>query len=83
MKQQDEPDSRGYYRRMQSAVEELLILKGVFTGADVEREVKAMESRNPGRGAKMVARAWVDPVFKARALRPRRRNWASPWGRCA
>ncbi len=61
-------DSRGYYRRMQSAIEELLILKGVFTGADVEREVVAMESRNPGRGAQMVARAWVDPAYKARAL---------------
>jgi nitrile hydratase len=68
MKQQDEPDSRGYYRRMQSAIEELLILKGVFTGADVEREVKAMGSRDPGRGAAMVARAWVDPAYKARAL---------------
>jgi nitrile hydratase subunit alpha len=61
-------DSRGYYRRMQSAIEELLILKGVFTGADVEREVTAMESRNPGRGAKMVARAWIDPAYKARAV---------------
>lgn len=62
-------DSRGYYRRMQSAIEELLILKGVFTGADVEREVSAMEERNPGRGAAMVARAWVDPAYKSRALR--------------
>ena len=61
-------DSRGYYRRMQSAIEELLILKGVFTGADVEREVAAMERRTPERGAKMVARAWVDPAYKARAL---------------
>jgi nitrile hydratase subunit alpha len=68
MKQPDEPDSRGYYRRMQSAIEELLILKGVFTGADVEREVKAMDSRDPGRGAEMVARAWVDPAYKARAI---------------
>jgi nitrile hydratase len=68
MNQQDEVDSRGYYRRMQSAIEELLILKGVFSRADVEREVKAMESRTPERGAKMVARAWVDPAYKARAL---------------
>jgi len=69
MKQRDEADSRGYYRRMQSALEELLILKGVFTGADVEREVRAMEERDPGRGAKMVARAWVDPAYKARVLK--------------
>ena len=68
MNQQDEPDNRGYYRRMQSAIEELLILKGVFSDADVEREVKAMEDRNPGRGAAMVARAWVDPAYKARVL---------------
>ncbi len=68
MNQQDEQDSRGYYRRMQNALEELLVLKGVFTGAEVDREVKAMELRNPERGAKMVARAWVDPDYKARVL---------------
>ena len=67
--EQDAQDSRGYYRRMQNAIEELLILKGVFSGADVEREVKAMDSRDPGRGAKMVARAWLDPDYKKRVLR--------------
>jgi nitrile hydratase len=61
-------DSVGYYRRMQAAVEELLILKGVFTAADVDRQVQAMESRSYERGAKMVARAWVDPAYKARML---------------
>ena len=61
-------DSRGYYRRMQAAVEELLILKGVVTAADVDRQVEAMASRSPERGARLVARAWVDPAFKARAL---------------
>jgi nitrile hydratase len=61
-------DTRGYYRRMQAAVEELLILKGVFTAADVDRQVEAMEGRDYRRGAKMVARAWVDPAYKARML---------------
>jgi nitrile hydratase len=61
-------DSRGYYRRMQAAVEELLILKGVVTATDVDRQVEAMASRSPERGARFVARAWVDPAFKARAL---------------
>jgi nitrile hydratase subunit alpha len=60
--------TRGYYRRMQAAVEELLILKGVVTAADVDRQVEAMASRSPERGARLVARAWVDPAFKARAL---------------
>ena len=69
MKPADEQDSRGYYRRMQSAIEELLILKGVFSGDEVERQVSAMDSRNPGRGAAMVARAWIDPDYKARMLK--------------
>ena len=61
-------DSRGYYRRMQAAVEELLILTGVVTAADVDRQVAAMASRSPARGARMVAHAWVDPGYKTRAL---------------
>ena len=61
-------NTRGYYRRMQAAVEELLILKGVVTAADVDRQVEAMASRSPERGARFVAHAWIDPAFKARAL---------------
>jgi nitrile hydratase len=61
-------ESAGYYRRMQAAVEELLILKGIVTAADVQRQVDAMDARNYKRGAKMVARAWVDPAYKARML---------------
>ena len=61
-------DTRGYYRRMQAAVEELLILKGVVTAAEVDRQVEAMASRSPERGARMVAHAWVDAAYRARAL---------------
>jgi nitrile hydratase len=61
-------DTRGYYRRMQAAVEELLILKGIVTPEDIRREVAAMEARSYERGAKAVARAWVDPAYKARLL---------------
>jgi nitrile hydratase len=64
----DDDDARGYYRRLQGAVEELLVLKGIFTTEDVSREVAAMETRSAARGAKMVARAWVDPEYKARML---------------
>jgi nitrile hydratase subunit alpha len=62
------PESNGYYRRLQAAVEELLVLKGVFSAAHVDAQVEAMESRGYERGAKMVARAWVDPAYKARML---------------
>jgi nitrile hydratase len=61
-------DTRGYYRRMQAAVEELLILKGIVTAADVDRQVAAMDERGPERGARMVARAWVDPAYRGRML---------------
>ena len=64
----DEGGTRGYYRRMQSAVEELLILKGIVTPEDLQRQVDAMDSRSYERGAKVVARAWVDPAYKARLL---------------
>lgn len=61
-------DTAGYYRRMQAAVEELLILKGIVTPEDVQRQVDAMDARNYKRGAKMVARAWSDPAYQARML---------------
>lgn len=61
-------ESAGYYRRMQAAVEELLILKGIVTPEDVQRQVDAMDARNYKRGAQMVARAWCDPAYKARML---------------
>ena len=57
-----------HYQLMESALRELLIAKGVFTANDVRREVEAMEGRNPGVGAAMVARAWVDRAYKARLL---------------
>jgi nitrile hydratase subunit alpha len=61
-------DTRGYYRRLQAAVEELLIMKGVFTREEVEREIAAMDARSYKLGAKVIARAWADPAFKARLL---------------
>ena len=57
----DLPDTLTYYRAMEAAVRELLIEKGLFTADDVRRQVEFMDGRNAGRGAKMVARAWLDP----------------------
>lgn len=61
-------DTAGYYRRMQSAVEELLVLRGVLKREDIDAQIAAMASRNYKRGAVLVARAWVDPAYKARLL---------------
>ncbi len=58
----------GYYATRIRAMEELLIEKGVLTKEDVRRQIEYMEARTPANGARLVARAWVDPAFKARLL---------------
>jgi nitrile hydratase alpha subunit len=64
----DADERKGYYQRMETAVRELLIAKGVFSADDVRRAVEAMDARTPAQGARVVARAWTDPAFKARLL---------------
>jgi nitrile hydratase len=64
-----ERDERlGYYQTMEIAIRELLIAKAVFTADDLRRAVEAMDARTPAQGARVVARAWCDPAFKARLL---------------
>jgi nitrile hydratase subunit alpha len=46
------------------AIEALLIEKGVLTEPEVQDSISYMEARSPANGAKLVARAWVDPNFK-------------------
>jgi nitrile hydratase alpha subunit len=57
-----------YYEKLTTAVLELLVEKKLFAAEDVQREIETMEERRPERGARMVARAWLDPEFKARLL---------------
>ena len=58
----------GYYARRIRAIEALLVEKGVLTKEDVRRQIEYMEARSPANGAKLVARAWLDPEFKVRLL---------------
>jgi nitrile hydratase len=53
---------------MERAVRELLIAKGVFPADAVQRQIDLTDSRSTATGAKLVARAWVDPAFKKRLL---------------
>jgi nitrile hydratase len=65
------PDSDGsstYYQRLEAAVRELLITKDIITGDDVRQVVEEIDFRTPALGAKVVARAWVDPAYKERLL---------------
>ena len=57
-----------HYQILELAVGELLIEKGVFTGDAYRRTLEDIDSRSPADGAKVVARAWVDPEFKARLM---------------
>ncbi len=60
------------YEVLEQAIRELLIEKGVLTAEEINAQVDLMDSRSPALGAKVVARAWVDPAFKARLLQDTR-----------
>jgi nitrile hydratase subunit alpha len=60
-------ESSPYATRIR-AIEALLLEKGVLTEAEVQDRISYMEARSPANGAKLVARAWVDPAFKERLL---------------
>ncbi|MGF1446460.1 MAG: nitrile hydratase subunit alpha, partial [Pikeienuella sp.] len=65
------PDQDGplsYWQRMEIAVRELMIEKGLTTAAAIQAQIELMDARSPALGAKVVARAWADPTYKARLL---------------
>ena len=63
-----QPDDKvhSYYQILGIALKELLIEKGVVTAADVRRNIELRDSITPANGARVVARAWVDPEFRKR-----------------
>ena len=66
--QPDEDDTLTYPRRLEIALRELLIEKGIVTADEIRAAIEDMDARTPARGAQVVARAWVDPEFKALLL---------------
>jgi nitrile hydratase len=56
------------YEKLTWAIQELLVEKGIIRADEVRRQIEDMDSRSPALGAKVVARAWVDPAYKARLL---------------
>ena len=53
---------------LEIAIRELSIEKGYFSAEDHRRFIEWAEGINPAAGARMVARAWVDPEYKKRVL---------------
>ncbi len=77
MHEHDAPDSHlpleetselTYYEQRVEAIQALLIEKGLLSADDVRRAVEAMDARSPAVGARVIARAWVDPHFKQHLL---------------
>jgi nitrile hydratase alpha subunit len=50
------------------ALEELLVEKGAIDPEEVRQRIDWLVSRTPADGARLVARAWVDPDFRERLL---------------
>src|ERR1700720_4342130 len=57
-----------YYAILEISLRELLIEAGLITADEHRRRIEILDSRSPALGAKVVARAWVDPAFRARLL---------------
>ena len=52
------------YEILEQAVRELLIERGVLSAADITQQIEDTDSRHPGMGAQVVAKAWVEPEFR-------------------
>src|ERR1700685_984039 len=61
-------EAPGYYEIMETAVRELLVERGMIDPGEIRRQIEVLDSRTPALGAKVVARAWVDPAFRGRLL---------------
>ena len=57
------------YEKRTWAIQALLVEKGIITADEIRRQIETVEAQTPADGAKVIARAWVDPELKARLLR--------------
>jgi len=68
MKEAGRYEPYSYFQLMEVSLRELLVEKGVVTEDAIAGATAIMRARGPERGAAMVARAWLDPAYKARML---------------
>jgi nitrile hydratase len=54
--------------RLLRAVRGLLVGKGILSTDEIAERIRVTDNASPGQGARMVARAWVDPAYRARML---------------
>jgi hypothetical protein len=54
--------------RLLTAVRSLLEQKGIVSSTEVRERIEVTDSASPGQGARMVAKAWTDPAYRALLL---------------
>jgi Nitrile hydratase, alpha chain len=54
--------------KLLAAVRGLLARKGIASDAEIAERIAITDQANPGQGARMVAKAWTDPAYRALML---------------
>ena len=54
--------------KLLAAVRDLLAAKGLVSNAEIAERIAITDAANPGQGARMVAKAWTDPTYRALML---------------
>jgi nitrile hydratase len=54
--------------RLLAALRSLLEQKGLVSTQEVHERIALTDAANPGQGARMVAKAWVDPIYRTLLL---------------
>ena len=54
--------------KLLAAVRDLLSAKGLVSSAEIAERIAITDAANPGQGARMVAKAWTDPAYRALML---------------
>ncbi len=57
-----------HHQLMTEAVAGLLVEKGIVGADELRATLEAIDQKSPADGARLVARAWVDPGFRERVL---------------
>jgi nitrile hydratase alpha subunit len=57
-----------YFEILERSITELLVERKLIGPDEIRRQIEVLDSRTPALGAKLVARAWVDPDFRKRLL---------------
>jgi thiocyanate hydrolase subunit gamma len=65
----------GEWELLEIAIRELSIAKGLITANDHRQLIEYLDGASPTLGAKVIARAWLDPDFKARVLADGEAAW--------